>query len=70
MQFIMLVAIMALLCMSFGCAPAVYHPEPPVAHPKVFRKPVGPGTVPPAWYGRDPAVGGWFDPWYVNPYMQ
>ena len=57
-----------LLC---GCAPAVYRAgEPPIAYPKHFEKPTGPGTIPPTWYDSDPVLGEWFAPWYVNPYQQ
>ena len=61
----------ALLMILSGCAPGVYRAgKPPVAYPKYFDKPGGPGTIPPTWYGGDPALEEWFSPWYVNPYQQ
>lgn len=68
--WVWLLALMLFVLCS--CAPGGYYQagEPPVAYPKYFEKPSGPGTVPSHWYGNDPALEGWFDPWYVNPYQQ
>lgn len=68
-RWVWLMGVMLLILCS--CAPVGYRAgEPPLAYPKYFEKPSGPGTVPPYWYGNDPALGEWFEPWYVNPYQQ
>ena len=63
--------LLAGLAVLSGCATGGYQAgEPPTAYPKYFEKPTGPGTIPPSWYDSDPALGHWFEPWYVNPYKQ
>lgn len=56
--------LLALIVFLAGCAPGT------LTYPRYIEKPGGPGTVPPSWYDYDPALRGWYEPWYVNPYLQ
>lgn len=59
---ILLFGVLVLLLAGCASPPSQkYEPEP---------YPTGPGTIPPSWYDYDPAMRHWFDPWYVNPYIQ